>query len=137
MKITLEKEDIATLLGKAMGYAIGADDLEVNTDPFEVVIRNVRKAELAAAATKEVAPAHQPNAEVSQKPFDTTAPAMPDDEAEEAIVGLHDINAGLTATGGGAGPVPESEAPMFRSADNLGPSESYDPNFNDKGGNNE
>jgi hypothetical protein len=126
MKITLEKEDLATLLSRAMGYDISVDDMEVRTDPFEVVIQNVRKTELAEAGAAETAPAHRP---VSTKPFDTTAPKMPDDEAEAAIIGLHNINKSLTSSGGGAGPVPPSEEPIFRDPSILNPNESYDPDF--------
>ena len=127
MKITLEKEDLATLLSKAMEYDISVDDMEVRTDPFEVVIRNVRKAEMAEAGgtetTSELGSVTYPD----PKPFDTTAPKMPDDEAEAAIAGLRNINDSLTASGGGAGPVPPSEEPMFRDPNVLGPNESYDP----------
>jgi hypothetical protein len=127
MKITLEKEDLAVLLSKAMGYDIGEDDMEVRTDPFEVVIRDVRKSELAKVNPPDPAPAQRPDDPPPDKPFDTTAPAMPDDQAEAAIAGLRGINDSLAASGGGAGPVPPAEEPMFRDPAALGPFESYDP----------
>ena len=135
MKITLEKEDLAVMLGKAMGYVIHVDDMEVCADPFEVVIRNVRKAELADANSGvpvDETPAQQPEDETPPEPFSTAAPLMPTKEAEKAIQGLKDLNARVVETGGGAGPVPPGEQPMFRDPDVLNPNESYDPDFSDK-----
>ena len=128
MKITLEKEDLAIMLGKAMGYEISPDDMEVKTEPFEVVLRNIRKTDLADAANLETTPAQEP---VNDKPSTPDTPFLPEDQAQKAIAGLQGINAQLTQTGGGAGPVPPSEAPMFRNPSALGPDESYDPNFDD------
>lgn len=128
MKITLEKEDLAVMLSKAMGYDITVDDMEVKTDPFEVVIRNVRKTELADAADVEEAPAQRPTNKGHSK---TEAPFLPEEQAEKAIEGLKGINTQLTQSGGGAGPVPSAEAPMFRDPNVLGPDESYNPDFDE------
>lgn len=128
MKITLEKEDLAVLLSKAMGYDITVDDMEVRTDPFEVVIRNVRKNELSEAVEAEEPRAQQTT---STKHAAKESPFIPEEQAQKAIKGLIGINAQLTRSGGGAGPVPPAEAPMFRDPNILGPDESYDPNFDD------
>lgn len=128
MKITLEKEDLATMLSKAMGYDISVEDMEVRTDPFEVVIQNVRKSELAEATVSENAPAQEP---IDSAPFTNVAPEMPEEHAQKAITELRNINAQITQSGGGAGPVPPSEQPMFRDPSVLGPNESYSPDFED------
>ena len=127
MKITLEKKDLATLLSKAMGYDIDVDEMEVHTDPFEVVIQNVRQAELADANPSQ-------QAEVSAKPFTDIAPQMQEEDAQRAISGLKSINAQIASAGGGAGPVPVpmTEEPMYRDPNVLNPDESYDPDFGDK-----
>jgi len=125
MKITLEREDLATLLSKAMGYDIGEDDMEIRTDPFEVVIRDVRKSDLAKV--NENTPAQQPSlAEAATPPEPFAAPSMDEEDAQRAIAGLKGINESIKTSGGGAGPVPADE-PMFRDPSMLGPYEAYDP----------
>lgn len=48
MRVILEKAEVLTLLGGALGYDFKEGDVEIITDPFEVHIKNVRVAELAA-----------------------------------------------------------------------------------------
>lgn len=40
MKVILEKSDIISLLGKAMGRTLNSDDVEIHLEPFEVVIHD-------------------------------------------------------------------------------------------------
>lgn len=66
MRVTLEKSDLVKLLGKALGYpSLSEEDVDVQAEPFEVHIHNVRLNELSAtpppsasssAGTKAAAP---------------------------------------------------------------------------------
>jgi len=43
MKIILEREELIRLLGEAMGVNIADEDVEVTTDPFEVIIKKMTR----------------------------------------------------------------------------------------------
>lgn len=43
MKLVLEEEDLIVLLGKALGYEIEPEDVNVSADPFMVTLNNVKQ----------------------------------------------------------------------------------------------
>jgi hypothetical protein len=71
MRLILEKAEVLKLLGTALGYDIQEGDAEIIADPFEVHIKNVRVAELAAPKAPSVkvqatkAPQAAPRADVA------------------------------------------------------------------------
>jgi hypothetical protein len=83
MRLILEKAEVLKLLGAALGYDIQDGDAEIVTDPFEVHIKNVRIAELATPAPKQVAPRVQ-----------AVAPPVPD---APISLGVDDEDADLTS----------------------------------------
>jgi hypothetical protein len=47
MEIKFEAPELAIMLGKALGYIIGPDDMEIQLDPLAVIIKNIRIEDLA------------------------------------------------------------------------------------------
>jgi len=68
MKIILEREELIRLLGEAMGVSIDDDDVEVLTDPFEVIIKKmsrIRKAE--PEASNQITPEKQVQEDIEEE----------------------------------------------------------------------
>ena len=55
MRITLEKEDLLSILSKSLGYTLYDEDVTVQADPFEVHIRSVNVGEMAEQISKATA----------------------------------------------------------------------------------
>lgn len=51
MKLVLEVDDLVTLLGKALGYAIEPEDVDVSSEPFQVTISNVKQQSAPTSVT--------------------------------------------------------------------------------------
>ncbi len=107
MRIILEKKDLLSLLGKALGYPLEDDDVEVTADPFEVRISSVRLGELAHTDAPPVSTISPPT------PVEVMT-GYPDDD-DPSMDGLIHQNERMQEQGG--------DAPMVR--EHLGMAESY------------
>jgi len=56
MRITLERTDLIALLSKALNYKINDEDVDIQTKPFEVHIRDMRLEELVASSNTKSVP---------------------------------------------------------------------------------
>lgn len=103
MRITLEKGDLVNLLGKALNYELTEEDVDVQPEPFEVHIHNIRLNDLAASAPAS-----------GSAPAKAGAPVVPESDdyaADRPLASVEDLL--------------EKNQAMIR--ENLAPGETYEP----------
>lgn len=114
MRIILERKDILSLLGKSLGYVLEDEDIEIQTDPFEVRISSVRLEELAQSTQVK----EEEELPTQEKPYMHT----PEDINGE-VEGLIQQSNRMSS---GKGDAP----PIYRTT--LGANETYDQPLHDK-----
>lgn len=123
MRVTLEREDLLAILGKALGYELHEDDVTITADPFEVHIKKVPVDELSQKAETPKPATTEPSIMSDQ----TSGEEFLEENSDEvdAVMTMEQVLAqSHSIAQDGSRTVGETPGPLTRP---LGPAESEEP----------